>query len=393
MIRIDDKTSCCGCEACSQVCPVSCIEMKEDFEGFLYPLVNEERCVRCGKCEDVCPVLHPREGHPPSAVYAIKHMGPQRRDSASGGAFSCFAEPVLKAGGVVFGARFNEAWSVEHGYAETVQDLEAFRGSKYVQSRIGNCYLQARHFLQAGRRVLFSGTPCQIAGLRTFLGETGGLDLLTVELICHGTPSPDVWRKYIMEFAEKKRIRQIHSIKFRDKIYGWRQFSFVMAYKLEHKNAPPITFYSEFRHDNLFMQGFFGHFYLRPICYSCPFRCFKSGADITIGDFWGIEDCLPDFEDPLGVSVVLVNNAKKFEGEYAESFNECVMVPVSYADAFRKNPCLEKSVTSSPRRHEFFSRYREEPLLPLLQEMTKKTLYRRLRRCVGNFLRRMGLRK
>lgn len=243
MIHITDKQDCCGCNSCVQCCPKSCITMCEDEEGFLYPEVDENVCVDCGLCEKVCPVLHQAEDRKPLAVYAAKNKNEEiRRQSSSGGVFTALAEEVIKDGGVVFGARFDEHWEVKHDYTETVEGLSIFRGSKYVQSRIEDCYQKVEQFLRAGRKVLFSGTPCQVAGLKLFLRKEYNY-LLTVDFICHGVPSPGVWREYLKEETARECGRKnsvlshpdikdqdalIESILFRDKCLGWKKYSFAL---------------------------------------------------------------------------------------------------------------------------------------------------------------------
>lgn len=200
MIKIEDKKKCCGCTACVQVCPKQCIDLIEDTEGFLYPKVNKKSCVECGACENVCPftfTLQPRMN--PLVSYAAKNRDEDvRKESSSGGIFTALAENVINEGGVVFGVRFDEKWNPVFDYTETVDGLAAFRGSKYVQSTVGDSFKQVRSFLKANRKVLFSGTPCQVAGLKLFLRHEYD-NLLTVEVVCHGVPSPGVWRKYLGE--------------------------------------------------------------------------------------------------------------------------------------------------------------------------------------------------
>lgn len=170
MISILDKKKCCGCSACAQRCPKHCIKMIEDSEGFLYPKVDGDTCIDCGLCERVCPIQNPGEDRVPLAVYAAKSPNEViRRQSSSGGIFTILAEQIIDEGGVVFGAAFNDKWEVEHSYVENKEQLVKFRGSKYVQSKIGESYKDAKSFLKEGRRVLFSGTPCQIAALKKYL--------------------------------------------------------------------------------------------------------------------------------------------------------------------------------------------------------------------------------
>ena len=199
MIEIKEKAFCCGCNACVQRCPKQCISMHEDEEGFLYPRVDKTICIECGLCEKVCPVINQNEPRKPLKVYAAYNKDEKiRRESSSGGVFTAIAEQVIDEGGIVFGACFDENWEVKHDYTETKEGLKAFRGSKYVQSRIKDNYQKAEHYLKEGRKVLFSGTPCQIAGLKKYLCKEYE-NLLTVDFICHGVPSPKVWRMYLNE--------------------------------------------------------------------------------------------------------------------------------------------------------------------------------------------------
>ena len=204
MIAIKEKHNCCGCSACVQVCPKQCIRMYADNEGFLYPQVNSTICIDCGLCEKVCPVINQNKPNVPLSVYAAKNINEEVRiKSSSGGIFTLLAEQIISEGGVVFGARFNENWEVVHDYTETIDGLESFRGSKYVQSSISDNFKVAKQFLKEGRKVLFSGTPCQIAGLKKFLQKEYE-NLLTMEVVCHGVPSPMVWRDYI-DYKRAKR--------------------------------------------------------------------------------------------------------------------------------------------------------------------------------------------
>ena len=196
-IKLAEKHICTGCAACYSVCPVQCISMKEDAEGFLFPIIDEEKCTKCSLCEKTCLSIMQGKERKPLNVYAAKNPNEEiRKESSSGGIFTLLAEHVINKGGVVFGARFNEDWEVIHDYTETVKGLAAFRGSKYVQSRIGDMYKTAKDFLEKDRNVLFSGTPCQIAGLKAFLRKDYD-NLLTVDLVCHGVPSPLVWKRYL----------------------------------------------------------------------------------------------------------------------------------------------------------------------------------------------------
>lgn len=371
MISIRHKKDCCGCNACVQRCPKQCITMREDEEGFLYPFVDQSLCIDCGLCERVCPVLRQGEARKPLQVYAAKNPNEEvRMSSSSGGVFTALAERVLDAGGVVFGVRFDENWGVVHDYVDNKKDLVAFRGSKYVQSNVGTCFQKAESFLKEGRRVLFSGTPCQIAGLRLFLKKEYD-NLLTVDLVCHGVPSPKVWRVYLEEtiarqceknsvfshsIVERKSL--IKGILFRNKRLGWKKFSFSLTLSTtEGSGAKNTVFLSDVLTKNIFLQGFLHDLYLRPSCHACPSKCFKSGSDLTIADYWGIERYYKDFDDDRGTSLVLVNTSK------GEDFY--LQLPVdgfetSYAEALSGNRSMEHSVAVPKYRDEFWKLFHRD---------------------------------
>ena len=358
MIQISDKSQCCGCSACATVCPKGCIAMREDSEGFLYPVVDSARCIGCNLCQKVCPVLGQGRERKPLAVYAAKSRGEQvRNGSSSGGVFSLLAEKTIEEGGVVFGARFDENWDVVHGYTETEEGIAAFRGSKYVQSRIGRSFAEARRFLMAGRKVMFTGTPCQIAGLKDYLQKDYD-GLLAVDVVCHGAPSPKVWRQYLNETAagcgDGFRVK---AVSFRDKAQGWKAYRFSMTLSKDRQGgeeavATTLTLPSS---ENAYMNTFLSNLSLRPSCYACPAKAGKSCADITLGDFWGIGRVMPDFDDDRGCSVVLIYSPK---GLQAFSGVPCDRRESAYSDALQENSCIGKSTWMQPNRSFFFHEIR-----------------------------------
>ncbi|CAK7071214.1 MAG: hypothetical protein PARBA_02789 [Parabacteroides sp.] len=386
MINIEDKKRCCGCNACLQRCPKSCIMVQEDEEGFLYPVVDKEVCVDCGLCEKVCPVLNQREERKPLEVYAAFNKNEEiRMQSSSGGVFTALAEQIIQEGGVVFGARFNEDWEVIHDYTETAAGLSVFRGSKYVQSRIGDTFNQAEQFLKQGRCVLFSGTPCQIAGLKLFLRKEYE-NLLTVDFICHGVPSPGVWRKYLEELiareGKKKNsvlshsnpilpnsIRDISRIEFRNKRFGWKKYSFALTLSVPiGHGAKNTVLLSEPYNKNLFMKGFLSDLYLRPSCYACPSKSLKSGSDVTIGDFWGIQNIRPEIDDDKGLCCIMVNTEK---GVVYASNIEIAKQVTTYKDVYKGNSALIKSVFIPNKRSEFYKFIYTSPFIKLVSRQTR----------------------
>lgn len=295
MIHITDKHSCCGCASCVQSCPKQCIKFDEDEQGFRYPIVDTEKCIDCGICEKVCPCLNQGSPKDPIKVYAALYPNePVRLKSSSGGIFSMLAERIISEGGVVFGARFDANWEVVHDFAEDIEMLDSFRGSKYLQSRIGETYKQAHAFLKEGRKVLYSGTGCQIAGLKRFLRKEYE-NLLTVEIVCHSVPSPLVWRKYLQEISNGNPIQKVN---FRDKSSGWSHYSYSIV--IEHSGGT----YREPASGN-YMRGLTSNLTTRPSCSQCPTRNGRSGADIVLGDCWGVWNLIPSFDDNKGISLVV----------------------------------------------------------------------------------------
>ena len=300
MIQISDKSQCCGCTACASVCPKMCIAMKEDEEGFLYPEADASLCIGCGLCEKVCPVLHQGDARKPLAVYAAKNRDENvRMASSSGGIFSLLAERVIDDGGVVFGARFDDNWEVIHDFAETKEKLVAFRGSKYVQSDTNTTYKEVKEYLDKGKLVLYTGVACQIAGLRAFLKQDYD-NLILVDILCHGGPSPKVYKKYLSEMAKGRKIKKVD---FREKAYwGWG-------------TASSIFFEdgSIYRNDcfkDEYWRAFLSGLSTRECCKECYYANTERIGEFSIGDFWGIDLIEQQINDRLGTSIVLANNEK-----------------------------------------------------------------------------------
>jgi len=307
MVNILNKTDCCGCSACAQICPKKCITMKADDEGFLYPHINVVDCIDCNLCEKICPVLNRYESKLPLVSYACKAQDEHLvKSSSSGGVVSVLSKFVIKNRGVVFGATFDNDWMVNHCFVEDEDELAKFQGSKYVQSNISCTYSQTKDFLEKGRLVMFIGTPCQIAGLNHFLRKKYD-NLLTIDIICHSVPSPKVWKLYLDELAQKKQCI-VSNVIFRDKSFGWRDYALKICGQSDDGRKHKII--CEPKSRNLYMRGFLLDLYTRPSCSKCPARNYTSGSDFTIGDFWGYDKYYPDRFDEKGMSVVLLNTNK-----------------------------------------------------------------------------------
>ena len=377
MIQTTEKKDCCGCSACVQRCPKQCISLQEDNEGFLYPKVDEDTCIHCGLCEKVCPIINQAVKINPLKVLAVKNRNEEERmNSSSGGVFLPLAREVIAKGGVVFGAVYDEQWEVHHVYAEKIEDVYPMMGSKYLQSRIENTYRETEQFLKQGREVMFVGSPCQIAGLRTFLRGKEYSNLLTVDFLCHGVPSPGVWRRYLAEtysevsLKEKCRLQAaagknsvllsslnatspIGDIKFRDKREsGWKNFRFVVRQKSAFKADKISVLSSDIHYDNPFMRGFLSDIYLRPSCYECKCKNGVNHSDLTIGDYWAARVTDQDFDDDKGVGLVLVNTSKG--KEYFDRLN----MTVRKSDLDKANLCnggFNEHTHAHPKRALFFA--------------------------------------
>ena len=348
MIQIADKRECCGCHACVQKCPRQCISMQEDCEGFLYPKIDVASCVECGLCEMVCPMLNVSESREPMEVCAVKSADDKvRMASSSGGLFTMLAEQTIAEGGAVFGAKFSEGCQkVLHSAAEDMDGVAAFRGSKYVQSVIGDSYQQAERMLKAGRKVLFSATPCQIAGLKRYLGKEYE-NLLTVDVACHGVPSPLVWREYLQSVVPHGE--SVQKVNMRDKQMGWSAYRVNITTDKRTLSQPAS--------ENLYIEGFLRDIYLRPSCYDCPAKAGRSGSDITLGDFWGVANLHPEFMDERGVGFSL---AWSKQGVNIVRKTECSIVESSYNNAKEFNPCIERSVAEPELRELFWEKFEQE---------------------------------
>lgn len=348
MIEVYPKEKCCGCSACYNACPVECINMVTDEEGFLYPLVDEDSCINCGLCEKVCPMLNTNTYDIKPGVYACINKDEDIRfRSSSGGCFSVLAKYVLENDGVVFGAAFDENFEVKHIMVDNENDLQRLRGSKYVQSDINVSYKQAKKYLELNKLVLFSGTPCQVAGLKNYLGKDYN-NLILMDLVCHGVPSPGVFSKYL-SLMESNFNSKVTYISFRPKQ------PYNSALKIKFYNGRQ---YLQKANDNYYFKAFLSNLILRPSCYACKHNNLRSGSDITIGDYWGVSNKFPDFDDQEGVSLVIVKSNKgkdlfnKVKGQMEYRISEL-------EDAIKYNYCIVRSVPENAKREKFFNEYKE----------------------------------
>lgn len=341
MIKLfDKKEECSGCGACVQICPEKAIEMKPDEYGFVFPEINNDICIECGLCIKVCPFKRKREDKKPLLTFAAQNKDKDiLSKSASGGIFGALAVYVLNDEGVVFGCTLNESFKTEHISVDKINEIYKLQGSKYVQSDTKDTFKKAKKFLDEQKTVLFSGTPCQIDGLKSFLGKDYER-LITVELICHGVPSETFFKSYI-EWKEKTNDYKIKNFIFRDKIKNGMGLKSKIYF--ENDNG---KFTEEIAYANEYYLFFYIHGDIsRESCYVCPYACGNRPGDITIGDYWGIEKAHPQVNTDNGISVVLVNNEKgkkiipnlnleltESDFEKATPDNRCLYKPTEYGE-------------------------------------------------------------
>ena len=374
------KEKCTGCGACAQHCPTESIVMKRDEEGFLYPVADPERCAACGLCEEICPVDRQKAEYIMPHAYAARNKDAALcRSSSSGGIFSALAESVIRRGGIVYGSALDGSFSARHESAETLEELEKLRGSKYLQSETGRTFVEVKEQLKTGITVLLSGTPCQIAGLKAYLGEDPG-QLYLVDVACHGVPSPSVWERYLQKRCEEARA-EAAAVSFRDKTTGWKDYSLRIGFRTSEAYIR--------KHDkDPYMKVFLRNYSLRPSCYACPAKGSAAVSDITLADMWGAEQICPSLKTDEGLSLVLVNSEKgRLLWEDAADHTDRLEVPAK--DALQHNPALFVSAVRPDDRDVFMKAVREnKPILPLLKQYEDRSLPERVLRKLKHLLGR-----
>jgi coenzyme F420-reducing hydrogenase beta subunit len=366
VINITKKEECAGCYACVNICPQNCIIMKTDIEGFWYPVVEVDKCTNCNLCDKVCPIINKHnEKNEPLAYSCFNKNEEIRLKSSSGGIFTLIAEEIIAKGGIVFGARFDSNFKVIHDFVDNVEDLELFVRSKYVQSKIGETYKIAKNYLKEGRRVLFSGTPCQIAGLKSFLMKDYN-NLLTIDLFCHGVPSPKVWEKYVAHMENSVGSKMV-SVSFRSKEKGWKLFSMSANFENGFKHSEPLN-------EDLYLVSFLKDLSLRPSCYNCQFKGINRISDITLADFWGVENILPDMDDDRGTSLILINTGKGHE-MFQKIKSKMLYKEVNLDKAVLYNPNAITSVRYNPKRDKFFQDLDQFPFDQIVKKYSKETIF------------------
>lgn len=350
------KEKCTGCSACYNICPVGAITMEADEEGFLYPQIDQSICIDCFRCVNICPVI--KKGNykydNQADYYAAQHKSEAvLRKSTSGGVFTAISDAVLKQNGIIYGAVFDNQLQVVHGKAVEKSKRNKMRISKYVQSKLGDTFKEIKDYLQAGKLVLFTGTPCQAAGLKAFIeSEKLTENLYICDLICHSVPSPLIWEKY-KELLEKEKGSKLEKVQFRTKKYAWSRKNsnkgFLYKTKAESKVYEDDRFYELFINKETIA---------RPSCSECPFTDQKRVSDLTIADYFGIKKYNPDFYDPLGVSLILVNSTKGRE-LFSESKKDLKYQKRPSKEALTEQQRLSKAIDFPEIREDFWKDLRK----------------------------------
>ncbi len=373
------KEKCNGCHSCYNVCPKQAITMVEDEKGFKHPQINKEKCINCNLCVKVCPIIHKLEGNVflRKAYACINKNETERKKSSSGGIFVLLAKEIIKNNGVVYGACLNNEFKVVHQRITSEKEIEKLMGSKYVQSEIGENFKAVQKDLKKGYQVLFTGTPCQIEGLKAFLRKEYD-NLYTQDIICHGVPSPLVWEKY--KRYRKEIDHEIpQEISFRNKDEGWHLYNMKFSYK--------SGAYKQIQKEDLFMKAFLKNTILRNSCYNCNVKKINRVSDITLGDYWGIEKFFEQMDDNKGVSAVIIQSQKGME-LFDKIKENLIFEKTTIDDIVKYNPSLNKSVDCDPNREKFFENMNKISFDELVRKYTyKPTIIKRVIRKIKKIIK------
>ena len=359
-------------------CPKNAIEMLEDSEGFLYPHINKEKCINCGLCEKVCSNFN-KSKQKSDAYIAINNNEKELKNAASGGMFYILAKFVIENKGVVFGVTYDKDLNTIHKYAETLEDCKQFCGSKYVRSDLKNTYREAEKFLKDGRVVLYTGTACQISGLKSYLGREYD-NLILCGILCHANPSSKVFKLY-KENLEKKYSKKVKDIKFRSKENGWRN------------QTPIIEFVDEAKiEENTFFNAFVKEMINRPSCYSCVFASKSRITDFTIADFWGIEKVKPNLDSIKGVSLLTVNTEKGKNLLNIFKKNTSILEKIDIDIAAKYNHFSNVAVHKN--RNKFFEGIQDgsidsNNIIDVMNKYTKVSILRKILRKVKRIVKKL----
>ncbi len=374
-----DPSLCTSCSACAQNCPQKCIEMKENEQGFLYPEIDYSKCINCRICQKRCPVKnrYKDDNQKPQAYACINKDTDTKMSSSSGGAFSALANWVINQGGAVYGAAFDDEFKLRHQRVDSIESVEKLRRSKYVQSDTNGIYQKVKDDLEAGKKVLFVGTPCQIGGLYSVLDKQYD-NLITVDLVCHGVSSPKVWDKYL-QFQEKNAGSSVKRVLFRDKRTGWKRFSMTIEFENGTEYSKPLT-------EDLYMRAFLLHICIKNSCTSCSFKNVHRQADVTLADFWGVENLCPELNDNKGVSLVLIHS-QKGNDVFAQIKDAIVVEPVDFDNAILQNRSMTVSVKANALSARFYKDLEKIPVDKAIQKYCSSATSAKIRRKMAQIMR------
>lgn len=360
-----NKEKCTGCQACANSCPKNAIIMQSDIEGFLYPSIDKRACISCRLCEKVCPSMNIKYrenyGHIHEAYAYINKDDTVRLHSSSGGIFTELAERIISLDGWVYGVCFDEKWLVKHVAVNNIEALQTLRGAKYLQSDINQTYRDVKKHLLNDEWVMFTGTPCQVNGLYSYLGKDYD-KLLMVDIICHGTPSPKVWKAYLDSLTNS----EVRDVFMRDKGVSWEDYRL----NIKVSNGEDIVISAK---KCIYMKGFLQDLYLRPSCYACTSKGDVRSSDLTIADFWGINNVVPSINDHKGISLVVVHSRK---GKNIIGNLKGNMQIVNALDALKGNPSYYRSAKDNSKRTAFFREFVDKPEMvqTIIRKYTKASL-------------------
>ena len=378
MELVKDKSKCCACTACKNICPKQAIDMIADEKGFVYPQINEDKCINCGLCKKVCfynsgydvldKHLEKIETH------AVKHKDfTTRMNSRSGGIFTALTDYILEQNGIVYGVGYKEHLKVSYQRATTKEARNKYRGSKYVQSELGDIFKVIQKDLNNNKLVLFSGTPCHVAGLVKYLGKKTYNNLFLIDIVCHGVPSPKMFKDYV-DYLETKHNKKLNDFNFRDKTFGWNQS--IESYMIGDKK------YS----NNIYSTLFGSCIAFRDSCYNCQFTNLNRPSDITIADCWGINEHRPDIDDNNGVSLVIVNTKK---GKYLQEKISFNILDYSIDIKDYLQPRLKEPNKRSWKVNIFWKDYINNGFDYIVKNYTETNLRNRIKRKINIFIKRI----
>lgn len=383
-MQVENKTNCTGCGACYNACPVDAIAMQGDKYGFYKPVIDKAKCINCGSCEKICPLdNYTSKNNEPKASALINKDEVTRLKCASGGAFSAFAKYILEQNGIVYGVIWNNDIVAIHSRAENIEQLGKMYSSKYVQANTLDTFQQVKKDLKEEKLVLYSGTPCQIAGLKSYLKKDYE-NLITVDLVCHGVPSPLIFEKYKQEFLQNKPNEQLININFRSKLIGWNSshtitdiYTNIKLYSLKKIN---------------YMKAFLYNAAINTSCLDCQFNKIPRIADLTIGDFWGVDEYDSSLNDKKGTSIILINN-EKGQNLLNKIKTNCKIQEVSLEVAIKRNPNIYSSSKAHKNREKFLEYVcvKNKPLKSGVKKYLKIPIhiiiYRLLPQFIKNFIK------